>query len=235
MIDRPPPPSPSTDASGVMKASLAQQVELSLRKKIILGELQPATRLVELEIAKQMGTSQGPVREALQRLEQDGLVVRHSRSATYVSPLSMGEMYEISLVRKTVEGLAIRRTAQCITPAQCEELQTLIEKMQQAGRAGDIATLVDYDMEFHRRICMWSDSTTLLRIWMPLYSQLQRFVVKTHPVAFPDLVEVANNHLPIVETLRNRQPELAAQAIEEHIMLIWSKMEPIQNPLKQGA
>jgi DNA-binding GntR family transcriptional regulator len=233
MIDH--PSNPSTSTTGVMKASLAQQVELFLRKKIILGELQPTTRLVELEIAKQMGTSQGPVREALQRLEQDGLVVRHSRSATYVSPLSMGEMYEISLVRKTVEGLAIRRTAQCITSTQCQELQTLIERMQQAGKTNDITTLVDYDMEFHRRICLWSDSATLLRVWMPLYAQLQRFVVKTHPTVFPDLIEVANNHFPIVETLHNRQPELAVQAIEKHIMLIWSKMEPIQNSLKQGA
>ena len=235
MIDHPLSPNPSTGPSGVMKASLAQQVELHLRKKIILGQLQPETRLVELEIARQMGTSQGPVREALQRLEQDGLVVRHSRSASYVAPLSMDEMYEISLVRKTVEGLAIRRTAQCITPVQCQELQTLIEEMQQAGKANDMATLVDYDMEFHRRICMWSDSATLLRVWMPLYSQLQRFVVKTHPTAFPDLVEVANNHLPIVETLHNHQPELAAQAIEKHIMLIWSKMESIQNSLEKGA
>ena len=182
-----------------------------------------------------MGTSQGPVREALHRLEQDGLVLRHSRSATYVTKISMDEMYEISLVRKTVEGLAIRRTAQCITPAQCDELQAAIDQMREAGRAKDIATLVDHDMEFHRHICAWSDSTTLLRVWTPLYWQLQRFVVKTHPVAFPDLVDVADNHLSIIETLRDHQPELAAQAIEKHIMLIWSKMESIQNSLEQGA
>jgi DNA-binding GntR family transcriptional regulator len=218
-----------------MKASLAQQVESSLRKAIILGELQPGVRLVELDLAKQMGTSQGPVREALHRLEQDGLVVRHSRSATYVTEISMDEMYEISLVRKTVEGLAIRRTAQCITVAQCDELQAIIEQMREAGRVQDIATLVDFDMEFHRRICVWSDSITLLRVWTPLYWQLQRFVVKTHPAAFPDLVDVADNHLPIIETLRDHQSELAAQAIEKHIMLIWSKMESIQNSLEQGV
>ncbi|MBN1993815.1 MAG: FCD domain-containing protein, partial [Anaerolineae bacterium] len=105
----------------------------------------------------------------------------------------------------------------------------------QAGKTNDIATLVDYDMEFHRRICLWSGSATLLRVWLPLYAQLQRFVVKTHPTAFPDLVEVANNHLPIIETLRHHRPELAAEAIEKHIMLIWSKLEPSQNSLKQGA
>ena len=222
--------------SGVVRASLAEQVESHLRKAIIHSHLQPGERLVELEIAEQMGTSQGPVREALQRLEQDGLVERHSRSATYVTTISMDEMYELSLVRKTVEGLAIRRTAQCITPAQCDELQSFVEQMRVAGRVNDMNTLVDYDMAFHQRICEWCGSVTLLRVWTPLYSQLQRFVVKTHPSAFPNLVEVADNHIPIVETLRNHQPEQAVQAIEDHIMLIWSTMGPdIIESLKQGA
>lgn len=212
--------------SGVVRDSLADQVWRQLRRAIVSGELKPGDRLVELDIAEQMGTSQGPVREALQRLEQDGLVNRHSRSATYVTDVSTEDMYELSLVRKVVESLAIRRTSRAITPEQCDELDLLVEQMREAARAGDMPVLADFDMEFHRRICEWSDSTTLLRAWMPLYSQIQRFVVKTHPTIFSNLVEIADLHLPIVEALRQGQPDRAAEAMEQHIILIWQQLEP---------
>src|SRR5689334_25352885 len=101
--------------------SLADQVYGRLRLDIICGDLRAGEKLVELEIAAQMGTSQGPVREALQRLERDGLVERHARSASFVTAVSMDEMYELCMIRSTIEVFAIRRTAQTITPGQCDE------------------------------------------------------------------------------------------------------------------
>src|SRR5580765_5044261 len=112
-------------------ASLSDQVYEQLRSSIISAERNPGEKLVELEIAAQMGTSQGPVREALQRLERDGLVERQARSATYVSSISMDEMYELFSVRSVIEGYAIRRAAQKITPEQCNYLESLIGEMAQ--------------------------------------------------------------------------------------------------------
>src|SRR3954453_21086728 len=100
-------------------ASLPDQVYEHLRRAIVTAQLKPGEKLVELEIAAQMGTSQGPVREALQRLERDGLFERQARIATYVSSISMDEMYELFSVRSVIEGFAIRRAAQKITPEQC--------------------------------------------------------------------------------------------------------------------
>src|SRR5262245_8324192 len=206
--------------------SLADQIYGRLREEIIHGHFQPGKRLVELDIAAQMGTSQGPVREALQRLERDGLVERRVRSATFVADTSIGEIYELFSIRSLVESFAIRHTIARITPDQCDELQTLVEDMRRAGRADDMIALVEHDVEFHRRICEWSGSTTLFRTWMPLYSQIQRFIALTHRRYFPDLVELANTHQPIVEVLRGGDAEQAARIIQEHIMLIWSKVEP---------
>jgi DNA-binding GntR family transcriptional regulator len=206
-------------------ASLADQIYGRLRDGIIDGRLQPGKRLVELEIAAQMGTSQGPVREALQRLERDGLVDRLARSATIVADISIGDIYELFSIRSLVESFAIRHTVERITQEQCDELQTLVESMRQASRADDMRALVEYDLEFHRRICEWSGSTTLFRTWIPLYSQIQRFIALTHKRHFPDLVELANTHQPIVEVLRRGDAEEAARIIQEHIMLIWSKIE----------
>lgn len=204
--------------------SIADQVWQRLRMEIIHGVLPPGTRLVELEIAESMGISQGTVREALKRLETDALVERKARTASYVTPILMDEMHELFTIRSVVESAAARRTAQHITPAQCEELTGLVEHMRQAAQKDDVSLLVDYDLEFHQRICEWSASKTLLRAWMPLYSQIQRFISQTHPRYFPDLKEVADTHDPIVAMLRQNKAKEAAQLMHEHIMLIWSRI-----------
>lgn len=205
------------------RSSLADDIEKQLREAIITGELPPGARLTELEIAQQMGTSQAPAREALQRLEHHGLVERHSRSATYVTPISMDEMYEIALVRKVVESIAVEHTARCIRPDQCDELEALVEQMRTAARANDMFTLASHDLEFHRLLLQWSDKPVLQRVWSPLFYQQQRFLVATHPHAFPDLMEVADLHEAIVKVLRRNDPQLAVKAIQEHMMLIWDQ------------
>jgi GntR family transcriptional regulator, rspAB operon transcriptional repressor len=205
-------------------ASLSDQVYEQLRSAIISAERKPGEKLVELEIAAQMGTSQGPVREALQRLERDGLVERQARSATYVSSVSTDEMYELSSIRSEIEGFAIRRAAHKITSEQCNYLEQLIREMEQAGKREDMITLAEYDMQFHRYIIESSDSAGLLRMWITLSSQIQRFIVQSHPRHYSDLVELGTRHQSIVVALRQQDGEAAAQAIQAHIMLIWPEI-----------
>lgn len=202
--------------------SLAEQVYEQLRRSIVSGELPPGARIVELDIAAQMGTSQGPVREALQRLERTGLVQRRSHSATFVTALVLDEMYELFSIRSVIEGFAIRRTVACITPEQCDQLAHLTDLMREEGRREDMLGLTVYDLEFHRLICKWSGNATLLRAWDPLYSQIQRFVVRTHRNYFPSVTAVADTHDPIVAALRQHEVEKVTPLIQEHIMLIWS-------------
>lgn len=209
-------------------ASLSDQVYEHLRLAIVSAELQSGEKLVELDIAAQMGTSQGPVREALQRLERDGLVERRARSATFVTPILLDEMYELFSIRNVIEGFGAGRTARKITPEQCDELDELIQKMAQAGALKEIITLAEYDMQFHRRLVEWSGSAGLLRAWLPLSSQIERFIVHTHPLHYPDFVEVGRRHQPIVEALRNHDENSAIQAVQAHIMLIWSRINPYE-------
>ncbi len=206
-------------------SSLVDQVYERLRADIISGELPTGEKLVELEIATQMGTSQGPVREALQRLERDGLVDRQARSATYVTDISINQIYELFFIRNVIEGFAISRTVQHITHEQVDELQSLVDKMAEAGRQNDMMTQSEFDMEFHRLICEWSGSSALMLAWSPLFSQIQRFVVQSHPKHYPDLVEVGTRHQPIVDALRNHD-ENACDILQKHIMLIWSEISP---------
>lgn len=204
--------------------SLVDHAWGQLRRRIVSGEFTPGTRLTELDLAVQMGMSQGPVREALQRLEQDGLVERRARSGTFVTSISREEMYEVFSVRSVVESSAILRTVERITPVQLDELSALVERMRDAGRAGDMVMLSDYDRRFHMQICTWSAHPILLRVWIPLFTQVQRFIVTNHPHYFSDLVEIADTHQPILDAISDGTPEVAAERMREHIMLIWSRI-----------
>jgi DNA-binding GntR family transcriptional regulator len=205
--------------------SRVDQVWGQLRRAILHGQILAGERLVELEIAARLGTSQGPVREALQRLEHEGLVTRVAHTGTFVSPLAYDEMRDVIAVRAEVESCAIRLTAAHITAAQCDDLTALIDTMRASGQTGDMGGLGDNDMALHERICLWSGHATLLRVWRLLYVQVQRFINLTHPYFYPDLRVVADQHIPLVEALREHDQELAARRMREHIMLVWSNIE----------
>lgn len=206
--------------------SLSDQVYEYLRRAIITAELSSGEKLVELDIAAQMGTSQGPIREALQRLEHDGLVIRYARSATFVSTMSMNEMYELFSIRSVIEGFAVQHTVKSITADQCGQLDALVEKMAQAGREKDLIRLAELDVQFHRHIVEWSGREGLQRVWMPLSSQVQRFIVQSHPEHYLDFVEIGTRHQPIVDALRRGDTDEAVRVTQEHVMLIWSRINP---------
>jgi DNA-binding GntR family transcriptional regulator len=210
--------------------SRVDQVWMQLRTAILHGQALAGDRLVELDLAARLGTRQGPVREALQRLEHEGLVIRVAHTGTFVSPLSYDEMQDVFAVRAEVETRAIWRTATQITPAQCDELRELIELMRVSGRSGDLAQLTDHDMALHERICAWSGNTTLLRVWRMLYVQVQRFIIHTHPHYFPNLADIAEHHVPVVEALIQRDPGQAARSIGEHLRIRWSDVETYGQP-----
>lgn len=209
-------------------SSLSEQVCEELRRQIVHSHRQPGERLVELEIAAEMGVSQGTVREALQRLESDGLVERQSRTASFVSRSSLEEMYELSMIRKTVEGFTFRRAAERVTDEQCEELQALVEQMREAARNKDMVMLERIDTQFHERVCELSGSRIMLRVWLPLFTQLRRFITQAHERYFPQRTEIADGHQPLVDALRSRNPKKAEAAITQHILISWARMNADQ-------
>lgn len=209
--------------------SLADQIYERLRRDIITGLLEPDERIIELDIAERMGTSQGPVREALHRLERDGLVYRQARSSTRVTSATTDKILELFTIRSLIESFAIKRVAPIITTEQVQELEFLVEKMVRAGSQGDMFLLTESDMLFHRQICAWSGSSALQRAWDPLYGQIQRFVVQTHEQYFDSLTDLAATHYPIIAALKAGQADVASRVIQEHVMLIWSKLEGAEN------
>lgn len=199
--------------------TLVDEITSKIRKLILSGEYPPGMRLVELELAAQTNTSQGSVREALQRLERDNLVLRRGRMGTFVTEVSRKDIYEIFLIRRVVEEAAVRRVARTINADQLEELRSLLEGMRKAAREGDAVALVENDKAFHERICAWAEHPTLLRTWTLQFAQLERYLVLYDTLHFADLEEVAEFHVPILEALAAHDPERAATAMERNVMM----------------
>lgn len=205
--------------------SLAAQVYERLRASIIRGTLPPGSKLLELDLAQELGTSQSTIREALQRLEREGLVERHSYRGSYVTSLSATEIHECFVIRSMIEGFAARRAIRVMTDEHIGTLERLYTAMLQSADQNDLEHLIEYDLEFHRCICEWSNSRLLLNSWMPLYSSIQRFIFQTHPSYFEDLHSLADTHLPLIESFRERDVQQIVERIQEHVMLIWSIIE----------
>ena len=117
---------------------LGQELVRALEEEIVSGRLAPETRLVEEEVAQRFGISRSPVREALRRLEQDGLVLREARRGIWVAPISRADLDEVYSCRVALEGLAAEQAALNRTDSHVNALRTAFGAMDRAHEAGDV-------------------------------------------------------------------------------------------------
>lgn len=192
---------------------LRQRLKEALLRRIIGGHYDPGERLVELRIAEEFGTSQGPVREALRELEATGLVTNIPRRGTYVAEV-MGEgLREIYTVRGALEEQATR----IVTARQAcdiDALQRATDLMREAALAGDIHGVIEHSVTFHRSIMEAARNRLLLNIWQSL--QIETRTTITMLTEGLDLVWIAESHQPIIDAIKSGDAELAARVAREH-------------------
>jgi DNA-binding GntR family transcriptional regulator len=132
--------------------SLSRHVQLELERLITEGELRPGERLNEVALAKRLGVSRGPVREAARALEKSGLVTVIVNRGAFVRALTLDEAMEIYELNAVIFGLAASQLAVSITAAQAMELQALVDGMDRAGTALDPDAFFALNVRFHQRI-----------------------------------------------------------------------------------
>lgn len=203
--------------------TLSDQIHTAIRADISEGRLAPGERLVESEIARKIGVSQAPVREALKRLAHEGLVLQLPRRGTYVAEISEEEARRSYLVREPLEDVAAREYCAHAPDSAHAQLQECIDRMFDAAKRDDLAQLVQADIDFHRTVWEASGNPALPRIWPIVESMMRSFTAVSNKVYFRKQ-EVAASHLPLLETLRDRDPDRAATAAREHINLVWKRV-----------
>ena len=193
---------------------LADQVKERLLDAILSGQYPPDSRIVETQVARELGTSQAPVREALRGLEALGLVeITPFRGARVRRP-SRREIIEAYAVRSALETLAARLAVPRLTDADLAVFAELFAAMREAARRGDGQAVAEADARFHARIVELADNATLVKVWRSLEPFSRTYLTLVVPGADPTWS--AELHAPILEALERRDAPALAAALEQH-------------------
>lgn len=216
----------AANSSGVafqVSPALRHEVRNHLRNQIFEGTLQPGVRIVESRLARELGISQTPVREALRELEQMGLVVSYPNRGSSVRKIEPSDADEMYTLRAHLEAMAITLALPRLTDDDLNTLDRLIDEMVAAGEKDDPELLTERDTQFHEFILERSGHGLLLRTWQGI-SPLNWTMMTVIRLKDRNLRELAERHRPIVEALRARDAEEAVRTIREHVLVLGERV-----------
>ena len=216
--DSPPQPGPDLPdgpVPGFTRFNLREQIKDVILDGIISGSRPPGSRLVETQIARELGVSQTSVREALRDLEQIGCVAHQPFRGCSVRAFSAPELLEAFPVRIALEALAARLAAERIAADELERLRRLLDSMRRAARQGSPHEQSLSNAAFHATIVHAARNSTLERQWQLLEPFSRTYITVSRPSL--DLVELSERHVPILQAMERRDPAGAARAMEEHL------------------
>lgn len=203
-----------TRDAAISRSVLSDQVKDRLLQAILAGQYPPGARIVETRVARELGTSQAPVREALRDLEALGVVETTAFRGARVRRPSAAELLEAFAVRAELESLAARLAVTRLADADLAELGALIDEMRRAAEAGDPHAEAIADAAFHGRIVELSGNSTLGRVWRTLEPYSRTYITIGAPGA--DRRQIAEHHAPVLAALRARDPELVTAVLHDH-------------------
>lgn len=184
-----------------------------LLERIIGGHYRAGERLVELQLAREFGTSQAPVRDALRDLETAGLVTIRPRRGSFVNDYHARAQHEIYAVRGALEESAGRLA----TPHLARDSAALrrhLDGMRKAARDGDVEGVIRHSVLFHRVIMQASQNELLLRMWESLHVEIHTRKTLLQPNI--DMGAVAESHAPILAAVEAGDVELVCRLSREH-------------------
>lgn len=187
----------------------------SMREAIIGGVLRPGERLMEIQLAEEMGVSRTPVREAIRKLELEGFVVMIPRKGAYVAGVSHKDVADVFEIRAALEGLAAGLAAERITEEEVEQMERIL--LYNSGEEPSLEKIVESDTDFHALVYKASRNERLIQILGNLREQIQRF--RATSLAVPGRIKDAiEEHRAIVEALANHDIEKAQELASTHIV-----------------
>lgn len=192
---------------------LRVQVAERLRSAIVTGRLRPGEALTETALAEQLRVSRAPIREAIQDLENDGLVETVPYRGKRVKPLTVREVSEIREMRQHFEVMAVRRIVE--RDADVGALWAPCRAMEAAAEAGDRDALIAADEAFHRTLIRLSDHQLLAQLWAGLYLRIHQ-IMSLRNDRDVVLADIAGTHPPIVEALETGDVAGAVRLVSEH-------------------
>jgi len=200
----------------VKAAPRGQQVVESLRSAIVAWRYEPGERLIETSLSEELGTSRGPVREALRQLENEGLVMSFPYRGAVVLGVSDEEVQEVLIpIRLTLERYSFVHAAGRMTDGDFAELGKQIWVMEQAAKAGDLEKIVEADLRFHDVVVSSSGQPHTVQVWRTIFPRIRGYFLRYgRGQSFEAMV---SEHKELLEALQTRDPDVMMRQLERHI------------------
>lgn len=207
---------------------LSEQVKDRILTWILQGDLEPGSRIVETRVARELGTSQAPVREALRALASLGFVDTQPYRGSWVRQPSKAELTEAIEVRAELEALsgrlaALRRTDQCVA-----DLEEHLAGMMEAADRGDAHDHAVNNTAFHEAVIDAAQNRTLKRLWSMLEPFSRTYVTASAPGM--DLHWLGSRHIGILEAIRDQDPDAAAEIMRAHAQQAVELLDKFEHP-----
>ena len=188
----------------------------TLRQAILRGELKPGERLMEIQLANKLGVSRTPIREALRKLELEGLVNMVPRKGAEVADITEKSLRDVLEVIKALEELSVQLACEKITEEEIEELKRVAERFKDTLNDQDVTKIAEADVAFHDVIYTATDNQKLILLLNNLREQMYRYRVEylKKEEAYPQLIA---EHEELIDNISKRNKEEATRIMCEHI------------------
>lgn len=195
---------------------MRDQIYMLVRRAIVTGKLAPGSPVNEIAIAEQLGTSRTPVREAVKKVEDEGLIDVRAQAGTFVTPIRGPQVREAYIIRTALERDSARRAAEVITDDQVQRLQDNIDVHALAVKRARFEEAIDHDDTFHRLITEVNGYRMLWRVVDMSKAQMDRCRLLSLPSPGAGETTIAQ-HRAIVAALEAHDPDAADRAIVDHL------------------
>lgn len=196
--------------------SIGGNVVAILRAAIINGDLHPGKRLGQDELCAEFGVSQAPVREALRKLEAEGLVEHRPNRGVFVLGIERDELLEVvAPTRVLLECYAIGRSLSSRPDDLLDGLSTILDAMKRAAKQDDLPLLNDLDVEFHELAISLSDQSHTMQLWRSIMPRLRAEFTRLAP-AHARTDEIVDEHRRLLEAIRSKKTTTIRAAVHEH-------------------
>ncbi len=188
----------------------------TLRQAILKGELQPGERLMEMKLAESLGVSRTPIREAIRKLELEGLVVMIPRKGAAVANITEKDTKDVLEVRRTLEMFAVEVACDRITPKQLQELEEAAKAFEDSKGSMDLIRIAETDIKFHEVIYEATQNARLMQILNNLRENMYRYRIEylKDPNYYDSLVR---EHREILNAIENGDKDHARRCMRDHI------------------
>lgn len=207
--------------------TLSEGVESVIRKMILLGDLIPGERINEVQLAEHLEMSRGPVREALRRLQSQGLVTYHAHRGTFVAELLEKDAEEVYKLRALLEVGAVREALANLRQEHVATLREIVRHFETARKNQDISAIIQADLDFHHLIVQLSGNARLFDMYKSLDTQLGAMFIAVQSRAPSRIANIAKLHEDLVEALESRDEQAICTAFEEHYLSAWKSLSKV--------